>query len=180
MDFNFLYIKDAVLSALNKLKDNEQSIIANDVSERAITHKLAEYLQLEFKNFHVDCEYNRNFENGPKAPKNIKVLNDNLSTHIRKKEPAAEHREQFYKEVSTYPDIIVHKRKTNEKNLLIIEVKKDTNNSNWAMDEIKLNEFTKPKECNGYGFEFGLHITIFISETWKTPELIWYSEGDRI
>ena len=30
-----------------------------DANERSLTHKLAEYLQCEFPDWHVDCEYNR-------------------------------------------------------------------------------------------------------------------------
>ena len=50
---------------LNLLFNNDGFLLERDVSERAITHKLAEHLQKLFSNWDVDCEYNKNL-NGKK------------------------------------------------------------------------------------------------------------------
>lgn len=39
---------------------NDRYLLENNLNERAITHKLAEYYQLLFREWNVDCEYNRN------------------------------------------------------------------------------------------------------------------------
>jgi hypothetical protein len=47
-------------AALDMLQNRDSYLLAMDVSERAITHKLGEHLQQLFPVMHVDCEYNRN------------------------------------------------------------------------------------------------------------------------
>lgn len=65
-----------VAHSLSDLFANDRILLTNDVSERAITHKLAEYLKLHvaalgLAELSVDCEYNRNLETGPYQPKNV-------------------------------------------------------------------------------------------------------------
>ena len=114
--------------------------IINDVSERSISHKLAVYLQDAFPEYHVDCEYNWQID---RYGDNVKNL---LFT--------PEEEERFYPETqnesikdknahSVYPDIIVHRRGDNEKNLLTFEIKKSTNKSKKAkeLDKLKLERY---------------------------------------
>ena len=82
---------------------NDFFLIENNVSERSISHKLAEYLQVEFPDWNVDCEYNRMYGQ-------VKVL-----------EGITECSEQRTTD-RIYPDIIVHERNTDE-NLVVIEIK---------------------------------------------------------
>ncbi len=175
-------VEKAIKSALSKLKDNEQKIIANNTSERAITHKLAEYLQLEFPLYNVDCEYNRNYEEGKDKPKYVRIISEEvkgkLNQILNQEEHNAENILSFCKQVTSYPDIIVHERLTNSNNLLAIEVKKDNNNTDWEIDHQKLRGLTMKKEYGGYGYHFGLHITIFIQDDWREPTLKWYENGD--
>ncbi len=173
-------MKDIVKSinnVLKKLKFNEQKIIANNISERTITHKMAEYLQLEFTDYDVDCEYNRNYEVGKDEPKFVYTLKNEVRDKYRKAGITEENMQSFAEEVTTYPDIIVHQRLTNKKNLLVIEVKKNNNNSNWEMDDFKLKWFTTQRENDGYGYKLGLHITLYVQEKWKNPTLNWYRNG---
>jgi hypothetical protein len=93
-------------SALERLLRNDLHLLQFDVSERAITHKLAEYLQPLFENRHVDCEYNRNGH----EPKRVNLPEPDNLTQTRYS--------------PTYPDIIVHLRGTNDYNTLIVEAKK--------------------------------------------------------
>lgn len=55
-----------VESGLGLLLRNDGYLLQNDVSERAITHKLAEHLQGLFWEWNVDCEFNKNL-NQPKT-----------------------------------------------------------------------------------------------------------------
>ena len=41
---------------------NERILLENNLSERCIAHKFAEYLKGNFEDFIVDCEYNRNID----------------------------------------------------------------------------------------------------------------------
>ena len=88
----------------------------NDVSERTITHKLAEYLQDQFPELNVDCEYNRNFELGEYARKTLYVLNDERQAGIE-----AGLAEDDLLAISTNPDIIVHRRLTNKKTYSLLK-----------------------------------------------------------
>ena len=46
--------------ALSELIERDSFLFEADANERSITHKLAEYLQAQFQDWNVDCEYNRN------------------------------------------------------------------------------------------------------------------------
>jgi hypothetical protein len=108
-------------SAYRKLVRNDFHLLEADANERSLTHKLAEYLQDEFPEWHVDCEYNRNGDIPKRLIGNIRnVLSDDTNGS------------------SVFPDIIVHQRGT-DNNLLVIEAKKSTtDNSN---DEEKLRAY---------------------------------------
>src|ERR1051325_2546005 len=94
-------IERIVCECLDKLLKNDLSLLQNDVSERAITHKIAEYLQDGIPNLNVDCEYNRNFELGELAIKRLMIRKPN---ELGEDDPLA---------ISPYPDIIAHRRMTN-------------------------------------------------------------------
>lgn len=119
-------IERSVQAALDKLFDRDAELLQNDVNERTITHKFAEYLALEFSDWDVDCEYNRKHDQTKRLrslpKKNISVYN----TYA----------------ISVFPDIIVHKRMTDE-NLLVIEVKKSTSHKLFELDKQKLLAFKK-------------------------------------
>jgi len=107
----------------------ESLLLVNNSSEQAITHRLAVKLENAFEGWDVDCEYNRNQET-------IKRLMYAVSP------------DGLIEERNVVPDIIVHKRMT-ENNLLVIEVKKSTNQEPDDRDLAKLNAF---KEQLGYKY----------------------------
>jgi len=88
-------IQQRVISALDDFSEHDLNLLELYADERAATHRIACYLQNYFKDWHVDCEFNRRgFK--PKTQRGKKVR----------------------------PDIIVHKRGIPE-NLLCIEAKKE-------------------------------------------------------
>ena len=107
----------------------EVQLLINNSSEQAITHRLAVKLEKAFEGWDVDCEYNRNQET-------IKRLMYAVSPDGQ------------IEERNVVPDIIVHKRMT-ENNLLVSEVKKSTNQEPDDRDLAKLNAF---KEQLGYKY----------------------------
>ena len=173
-------IKENLGRAVRRLLKNDADLIERDASERSITHKLAEYLQLEFPTFHVDCEYNRNFN----APKNLELNMEQLTERLREK--YAKRIETLPAEkllsVSTYPDIIVHLRKSNEFNLLIVEVKKTEDlEVRIDLDDQKLSQFTRADGNNPYHYQIGVAVTIETGlQELKKPALNWYINGTRV
>jgi hypothetical protein len=102
-------VRSKIETAYKKLLKKDLHLLEKDVNERSITHKLAEYLQSEFSEYHVDCEYNRNGLN--------KKVIDSFKEDIKSDDVEA---------VTVYPDIIIHHRGTND-NLVVIEAKKNHN-----------------------------------------------------
>jgi hypothetical protein len=125
-------INSRVQRAVKDLLKNDGCLLRNDLNERAITHRLAAYLQQEFTGWKVDCEYNRNHDDPKKLylPSRNSLSSDD--THAR----------------TVFPDIIVHHRNTDE-NLLVIEVKKSTGRKPEDFDKQKLRAF---KRELGYRF----------------------------
>lgn len=141
-------LKIMINSALDELYNKDLHLIINKpltdigkddehhVGERAIVFRFAHYLQnyIEkdgtFNEFNLDCEYNRN----------------GVST---KKLPSFPN--------GTFPDVILHKRGSNDNNILVMEFK-----TYWNKDQHndcnKIREFTQsPGE---YEFLYGVAILI--------------------
>jgi hypothetical protein len=143
-------IEDKVARAVKQLRDRDRFLLKNAVHERSITHKLAEYLQQEFPTYHVDCEYNRH----------------GLDTKVLPRE--CEERARKF----VYPDIVVHIRGNDDRNLLIIEAKLGQSATVPVCDEAKLVEFTKREGT--YHYQLGLFIAF---DKMRDPQLIWYQNG---
>jgi hypothetical protein len=116
-------VQSGLDSAIRQLIARDSQLLVLDVNERSVTHKLAEYLQDEFPTWDVDCEYNRDHDD----PKRLDIQREEVSTDDDQG-------------VTVFPDIIVHKRDTDE-NFIVIEVKKNTNSRGDDYDMRKLNAF---------------------------------------
>jgi hypothetical protein len=132
-------------------------------SERAIAYRVAFYLESELRSIGlvsdlgplvVDCEYNRHIAEG-------KSLAEEAEKRIKKIVKAARRKElktdgDGYYVFSVAPDILVHQRRTDDNNLLVVEIKKRSNPETDKYDGLKLELFTKSKQTNkGYGYKFG-------------------------
>ena len=106
---NELEVKDKIEEALEKLKDKDFVLLKNDLNERTISHRLAIYIEDIFTEYDVDCEYNKI----PEGSKNLDII------------PRKGSVDDDTKAVTVYPDIIVHKRDT-DNNFMVIEIKKST------------------------------------------------------
>lgn len=116
---------NAVLAALRELLEHDAYLLEWDVNERSIAHRFAMYLQAQFSNWDVDCEYNRDGVN----PKRIGHLG---------LDPDAEDTEGK----TVFPDIIVHRRGTGD-NHLVIEIKKSTSAVDRNIDRQKLEGYMR-------------------------------------
>lgn len=124
-------IAHALHEALNTLVRADAEIFLSDINERSISHRLACYLETFFPGWNVDCEYNRNHDN----PKRLKIRRRKISSDDTQA-------------TTVFPDIIVHRRGTDE-NLLVIEMKKTTSQESDKYDFGKLQAF---KSQLGYQF----------------------------
>lgn len=146
-------IKKKVKGAIGVLLKNDSFLLERGVNERSISHKLAEYLQAEFPDWDVDCEYNL---------KGIEI----------KKLEGIQECDEHRKTDRVLPDIIVHQRNTNN-NLLVVELKKE--NLNPDCDKMKLKLFTAP---NGdYKYILGLFVQF---NGTSYPQLVWFKNGETI
>jgi hypothetical protein len=152
MDYSVQEIQEKVHIALGVLFKNDVFLLENGVHERSIPHKLGEYLQDKFPDWHVDCEYN-------KKGRDNKKLDGIRECPVQKATDRI------------YPDIIVHTRNT-DKNLLAIEIK--TNNPRDPCDVKKLKLLTKPD--NGYEYTIGLYVRF---NRLNRPVLEWFKSGKR-
>jgi len=55
-------INEKLLNSLGYLLRFDHYLLENDINERSISHKLAEYLSFEFPNYNIDCEFNKVFK----------------------------------------------------------------------------------------------------------------------
>jgi len=148
-------IKQRVVAAICNLYHHDWDLLDVDANERSITYKLAEHLQREFPDWHVDCEYNRRRDD-------VKRLHPDLVFgEIKADDLGAK---------TVFPDIIVHRRRT-EQNLLVIEVKKDSGQED-TQNIKKLRAFTTVPQ---YQYQYGLFLRLGTTET---TSLKLYKQGD--
>lgn len=169
-------IKKKLFTAINILFQEDSVLIKNDVSERAICHRLAIHLQKLFRGYDVDCEYNRNCIDGIRKPKTIWIIERELNRRIRQNNITSTQLTQIT--VSAFPDIIIHKRESNKDNILIIEVKKEgADIINSEFDMTKLKAFTSPYQ--DYHYKLGAYIEFKTGEAdLPDPYLEWFENGD--
>ena len=133
-----------VRSALQLLLTRDGYLLAKDASERSITHRLAHYLQKQFLNWHVDCEYNRQNHDFSKKLKGLGY--DQVSPT-----DGGEH--------SVFPDIIVHMRGSNENNLLAIEAKKTkAGNYDFSREEYRFGHLKLQELKNQLSYRYSMFI----------------------
>lgn len=191
MEYSKETVELKVKKAVYKLLKVDHYLLKNDLHERTISHKLACYLQEEFTEHNVDCEYNKNIDED-NNPKKIRVQAELEAEFKRFKKELGEKisRDRYqemiddvlYSVISVYPDIIVHRRNESKNNLLIIEVKKmGQNPRNTDYDEKKLICYTDPKTPNNLKYKYGLLIKFNTSKkdlgevTWR-----WFEDGKPV
>ena len=153
MPYDYLIeeIKKKVGICLGLLSRTDSFLLERRVSERSVSHKLAEYLQQQFPDWNVDCEYNLKGL-GTKQLEGIQECDEQKKTD------------------RVLPDIIVHRRNTDD-NLLVIEVKHQNDD---LCDLKKLELFTSPS--GQFRYKFGLFIKF---DSPESPTLRWFEDGSE-
>jgi hypothetical protein len=162
--------------ALQEFVEKEKYILKNNLSERCITHKLANYLEEKFFGFDVDCEYNRKYNL-------VEMANDIKRVIISEEEmiEIAKDRINENDTYSVYPDIIVHKRESNN-NHLIIEIKKSNNknSSDKKFDKKKLERFTDKVDNDlTYEYKLGIYLEIGVEEKTGNESKCYFQNGEE-
>ena len=144
-------IEEKVNLALDIFYVKDKYLIDNDIHERSMTHKLAIYLEGLFKEYDVDCEYNKNISKSKK----IHDIEYKIQ-EIRKIE-----KDEYKDSVVVFPDITIHKRGNKLKNLLVIEVKKDNaiKNNKSKLEEIDIFKL-KAYTTEDLNYRYGIYINL--------------------
>ncbi|GEN23095.1 hypothetical protein HCU01_10440 [Halomonas cupida] len=110
-----------IQSLLDEFVEEQAQLLRNDASEQAISHQLAMKFAPHFPEWHIDCEYNRRMEDVKRLIYAVSPTGDACERNV-------------------VPDIIIHRRMTND-NLLAVEIKKSTNQEHSFKDGAKLAAF---------------------------------------
>ncbi|MEI6728162.1 MAG: hypothetical protein WCK98_00815 [bacterium] len=153
-------LKDKIIMAYKILLKNDHYLLEKDVNERTISHKLAEYLQMLFPEYNVDCEYNKNF----KSLKSLQpwdelaqIINQTLQQKTLDTKPVYDN--LLIDSISVHPDIIIHKRGT-DNNFVLIETKKTPSAKESILDEkLKLEKIK-----SGVGSKHAYLVTFPVAE----------------
>ena len=140
-------IRSKFKSALYKFLQCDLVLLEINVNERTITHKLAEHLQQEFPGYDVDCEYNRHINERKKLP----IPPHNFKGPDLWHDTGAK---------TVYPDIVVHRRMSDE-NLLVIEAKKSSSKDDPDWDKAKLKAF----KGENYNYRMAIFVSFRVGKT---------------
>lgn len=140
----------SLMEALKDFYDHESQLIEFKVSERALTHKLAEHLQKRFKEYNVDCEYNK-IGKDPKRVQNL-IAQMKLSGKCN-----ADCDTCTKNKCVIFPDIIVHRRGEDD-NLMVIEAK-----TGWSREKRSndLKKLTALIESDEFKYKLGVALRFF-------------------
>jgi len=123
------YLKKKIKKCIDEFYLNESDLLKRENYEVTISSKFAQYLFMAFPKYDVDCEYNKHI-NGEKR---VEELNQNIR-----------------------PDIVIHKRGTDENNLVYIEIKTEHNTDSRTQDYDKIRAMTK--QDGDYKYQLGVFI----------------------
>jgi len=139
------------------------------VHEQAISHRIAVYLDLEFKGlgYHVDCEYNKHED----LPKRLRL--DQVLCQC----PSCMQQSNISAECPLFrPDINVHHRNDDTRNLLVVEIKKT---QKCLKDCAKLKKLSAPLNQNGYGYQLGIFLYFEVKNHEYIPQYIFFRDGKK-
>ena len=145
-----------VETAIDQLLLHDLPLLDLDVTERALSYKLAHYISLSDAirpPLSVDCEYNRHFGD----PKRLNLP----------------HRKAIDREIratTVFPDIIVHERNSQENNLLVLELKKP--GEDIAYDEFKLLAFRRE-----LGYPHTAHVILGLADDGAIVRQVQWVDG---
>lgn len=143
-------LKTRVRAALAMLFARDSKLLEYAAGERAVVAKLASYLAPLFGNCDVNVEYNRHGLD----PKDLDLPSGCRGGGRRR----------------VFSDIVVHRRGTDKTNLLVIEIKKETNREPRECDRAKI---TAMKTQLGYRWGVLIELPTRRGATERQPTQQW-------
>jgi hypothetical protein len=155
--------------ALKTLFSNDLGTIERGLNERLLAAHLAHYLQPLFQGYNVDCEYNGDTEKETDR-KSLEMASNRL-IEIGWRLNADDN-------YSITPDIIIHERGRNDRNIAVIEVKKDISDKKGKeYDLLKLEHLTIDYSGNHYNYQLGIALIINTDNNAGTCEKKFFQKG---
>lgn len=143
-------LNEILIQSLNQLLATDGILLELDLNERTITHHLANYVRQYIPaNLDVDVEYNRHHDD-------VKRL-DLPVRHTDSTDTGA---------TTVFPDIIVHRRNSDESNVLVVEVKKF--GKSLADDKRKLLAFLYQ-----LNYKHAAHVVLGLKDDELSYEILW-------
>lgn len=165
-------ILDNIDSGINQLLKNEKDILKRGLNELNLSGHLTKYLSPLFEGFIVEQEYN-----GDKLKPNDRKALD-IAKNRMEEIGIKPNKTNNYKFT---PDIIIHTRNINENNLVVIEIKKDSNSrkkKEW--DLIKLEHMTIGYLGNHYNYKLGIALIFGTKGNAGIYEIKYFQNGRLI
>ena len=154
-----------VKRSIKDILEKDSLLFINNVNEPTISYKLGQYLQTRFKEYNVDCEYNRNVEDED-LRKKIYLQSEGEAGSIESRE--------------VRPDIIIHKRGLNTHNLCVLEIKKNTSSSvDIEFDRTKLKAYTTDQN-NNLNYQIGFLIIFTVLTRNEEYQIEVFKNGEQI
>lgn len=147
-------IKDVIKNSVKLIFENDFVLLKNNTHEQDISHRFAHYMENSLNNYlwfrqsqlSVDVEYNRDIADTKT------IDNENCR-----------------------PDIIIHERLTHKNNVIVIEIKKDSEYD--RVDFERLKKFTKISEENPYKYQIGLYLSFSTND--KKATYVYFKNGEQ-
>lgn len=142
-------VENRIEKALDLLFRNDAFLLEHSVGERTVAAKLACYMAPLFAGYSVDAEYNREGID----PRHAKSVKTELLQNCKSVKKAVKDGKPT---VRVFPDIIVHTRGEKEAgNLLVVEIKRESNPEPRACDEAKIDVMLMK-----YKYRYGLFLRL--------------------
>ena len=149
-------LKFKITRIINKFLENDIHLLEIGSHELSISFRIGLYLMEEFENWDVDMDYNR------RGTERKRIDMDNEFVLFR-------------------PDLIVHKRDTDDYNYIIIQIKKNTYELNGAEVNKDRNYLKKLTKDNGlYHYRFGILLYFYCEQQSTTRPLIEYYRNGQL
>lgn len=166
---NINQILENIEAGIQTLLEKECDSLKRGLNELNISTHLAFYLKSYFLDFNVDPEYNGDIDK-PNDRKALEIAKNRIQQIGRKTNT-----KDNYK---LSPDIIIHKRRSNKHNLVVIEVKKDIHlQSDKDYDLIKLEHLTIDYLDNHYNYRLGVAIVFGTKENTGKYDIRFFQNG---
>ena len=147
-----------LVQALCKLK-GELCTFGKTIGESPLVFRIAHYVacEAERENITVDCDYNRRISD--------------IKTFRTKKWTLPDGR----KSLRFFPDIVLHQRKRDDRNILVCEVKKKGDRRGRECDHQRLKILT----CRNGGFGYSVGAFVEVDQQESRIRLQWFRGGAK-